>query len=189
MPDLSKQNAFALGAALCVLMALTRGQHVASLTHLPDASWAIFFLLGFYFRQRVVLPLFLALAALLDYFAITQFGASDYHVTSAYVFLLPAYSALWLAGHWFAARYQFHARTLPLFAIAATVGAFICELVSSGSFYFLGVRFADTSLQEFVSRLVQYFPSDLAGVVLYLGCAALVHILISSIRHSSTATT
>jgi len=167
-------------------MWLTRGQHVASLTHLPDASWAIFFLLGFYFRQRMMLPLFLAQAALVDYFAITQFGISDYCVTPAYVFLLPAYSALWLAGHWYATRFQFHALTLPLFAAAAMVGAFICELVSSGSFYFLGGRFADSSLQEFAARLVQYFPADLGGVALYLGCAALIHILNSSAQRSST---
>lgn len=184
---LSKRSAFVLAAALSVLMWLTRGQHVASLTHLPDASWAIFFLLGFYFRQRIILPLFLAQAALIDYVAITQFGTSDYCVTAAYAFLLPAYSALWLAGHWYAVHYQLHVRTLPLFAAAATLGAFVCELISSGSFYFLGGRFADSSLQEFASRLVQYFPADLSGVALYLGSAALIHILISGAQRSSTA--
>jgi hypothetical protein len=184
---LSKHSALVLAVVLSLLMWLTRGQHVASLTHLPDASWAIFFLLGFYLRQRMMLPLFLAQAALVDYFAITHFGASDYCVTSAYVFLLPAYSALWLSGHWYATRCQLHIRTLPLFAATAMTGALICELISSGSFYFLGGRFADTSLRELVSRLVQYFPADLSGVALYLGCAALIHVLVFGAERSPTA--
>jgi hypothetical protein len=166
-------------------MWLTRGHHVASLTHLPDASWAIFFLIGFYFRQRMMLPLFLAQAALIDYIAIAQFDVNDFCATPAYFFLLPAYSSLWLAGHWYAKHFQFHIRTLPLFAITATVSAFICELISSGSFYFLSGRFADTSLQVFAARLVQYFPTSLSGVALYLSIAALIHVLITSVQRSS----
>ena len=180
---LSKRSTVILGVALSIVMWMTRGLHVATPTHLPDASWAIFFLLGFYFRQSMVLPIFLAQAALIDYVAITQFGVDPYCVTPAYVFLLPAYSALWLAGRWYAAHYQFQVRTLPLFAAAAVSGAAICELISSGSFYFLGEHFADTSLTVFASRLVQYFPANLASVALYLGIAALIHVLIVSLQH------
>lgn len=183
---LSKRNAAILAIVLSILMWATRDHHLATLTHLPDASWAIFFVLGFYFRQRRMLPVFLAQAALADYVAITQFGVDDYCVTAAYAFLLPAYFSLWLAGRWYAARHQFHARSLPLFAAAALAGTAACELISSGSFYFLGGRFADTSLIEFSSRLMQYFPGCLASVALYLGVAALVHVLIISMRHSAS---
>ncbi len=186
MFTLSKRNAAILAIVLSVLMWATRDHHVATLTHLPDASWAIFFLLGFYFRQRIMLPAFLAQAALVDYVAITQFGISDYCVTPAYAFLLPAYSALWMAGRWYAARHELHARSLPLFAAAAAGGAAVCELISSGSFYFLGGRFADTSLVEFSSRLAQYFPDNLANAALYLGVAALIHVLIASAQPSAS---
>lgn len=187
MINFSKRNAIILAVVLTVVMWATRGHHVATLTHLPDASWAIFFLLGFYFRNRVLLPLFLAQAALVDYLAITQFGTSDYCVTPAYAFLLPAYSALWLAGRWYAARCQFQVRSLPLFAAAAVAGGAVCELISSGSFYFLGGRFADTSLAEFASRLLRYFPTNLENVALYLGLAALIHVLIASMQPSAAA--
>lgn len=183
---LSKRNAVILAIVLSTVMWVTRDHHAATLTHLPDASWAIFFLLGFYFRQRMMLPTFLTLAALADYFAITQFGIDDYCVTAAYAFLLPAYFSLWLAGRWYAARHQLHARSLPMFAAAALAGTAACELISSGSFYFLGRRFADTSLTEFSSRLAQYFPGNLASVALYLGVAALIHVLIISMRHSAS---
>lgn len=183
---LSKRNAVILAIVMSTVMWVTRGHHIATLTHLPDASWAIFFLLGFYFRQRMMLPVFLAQAALVDYVAITQFGIDDYCVTAAYAFLLPAYFSLWLAGRWYAARYQLHARSLPMFAAAALAGTAACELISSGSFYFLGGRFADTSLTEFSSRLAQYFPGNLASVALYLGIAALIHVLIVSAQHSTS---
>lgn len=183
---LSKRNTVILTIVLSTVMWITRDHHAATFTHMPDASWAIFFLLGFYFRQRVMLPLFLAQAALADYFAITQFGIDDYCVTAAYAFLLPAYFSLWLAGRWYAAHYQFHARSLPLFAAAALAGTAACELISSSSFYFLGGRFAETSLPEFSSRLMQYFPGNLASVALYLGVAALIHVLVVSTQHSAS---
>ncbi len=186
MFSLSKRNITILVLVLSVVMWATRGHHLATLTHLPDASWAIFFLLGFYVARRSFLPLFLAQAALIDYLAITQFGVSDYCVTPAYALLLPAYSALWLAGRWYAARYQFNLRTLPLFAAAATVGIAACELISSGGFYFLGGRFAEPTLAGFASRLAQYFPSSLANAALYLGCAALIHVtFVISPRHAA----
>ena len=188
MFTLSRNNAVSLGILLSVAMWATRGHHEASLTHLPDASWAIFFLLGFYLRSRLLLPLFLAQAALIDYLAITQFGTDSYCVTPAYAFLLPAYSALWLAGHWYAGHYRFEARNLPLFATAAFFGTLACELLSSGSFYFLGGRVAGTSLVEFGQRFIQYFPTDLGYTALYLGAAALVHALVNGMqRPAATA--
>jgi hypothetical protein len=188
MLTLSRYNAVFVAVILSVAMWATRGHHTASLSHLPDASWAIFFALGFYLRERLLLPLFLAQAALIDYLAITQFGVNSYCVTPAYAFLLPAYAALWLAGRWYAAHYRFEMRSLKLFAASAFLGTLSCELLSSGSFYLLGGRFADTSLAGFGQRLVQYFPSDLANVALYLGVAAVVHILFAATqRPAATA--
>lgn len=183
---LSRYGTLALAGALSVLMWATRGNHFISPTHLPDASWAIFFLLGFYFRQRAMLPLFLAQAALIDYVAITQWGASSFCVTPAYVFLAPAYAALWYAGRRSAQRLEISAHNLPRFAAAAFVGTLVCELISSGSFYFLGGRFADTHLSEFGARLVAYFPGDLGGVALYLGVAALMHLVLAGGQRSAS---
>jgi hypothetical protein len=187
MQNLTRQNAILLAAVLSLAMWATRGHHLAALTHLPDASWAIFFMLGFYFRQRIMLPLFLAQAALIDYLAVTQFGVDNYCLTPAYAFLLPAYASMWLAGRWYAARYTFNAHTLAPFAASAVIGTAACELISSGSFYFLGGKTATTSLGGFAVRLVEYFPFDLGSAVMYLGVAALVHGLVAA-WHSAAAT-
>ncbi len=188
MFSLSKRNTTVLIVALSAVMWATRGHHIATVTHLPDASWAIFFLLGFYVARHSLLALFLAQAALIDYLAITHFGVSDYCVTPAYALLLPAYASLWLAGRWYAGRYQFNLRTLPLFAAAATAGVTACELISSGGFYFLGGRFTEPTLAEFASRLAKYFPSILGNAALYLGCAVLIHVaFVISRRQASHA--
>jgi len=93
-----------VGLLLAMLMTATRSHHVADLTHLPDASWAVFFLAGFYLPTLAFGGL-LALAALIDYVAITWGGVSSFCVSPAYGFLLPAYGALWLAGRRFADAY------------------------------------------------------------------------------------
>ena len=182
MQTLTKRNAIILAVVLSAAMWVTRGHHAASLAHLPDASWAIFFALGFYFRRSLLLPLFLAQAAAIDYLAITQFGVDDYCVTAAYPFLLPAYAALWFGGRRFAAHFQYNLHSLPWFGAAVLAGSAVCELISSGSFYFLGGRFADTSLAEFGQRLVKYYPGDLAWLVIYLAGMALVHAVVAGLH-------
>jgi hypothetical protein len=185
---LSRRNTIVIAAVLSIAMCATRGQHFAGLNHLPDASWAVFFLLGFYSRNRLLLPLFLSLAALIDCIAVTQFGISNYCLTPAYPFLIPAYAALWLAGRWSATHYHFDILSLPQLAFAVFSGIATCEVISSGSFYFLGGRFADSSLDEFTWRLIQYFPADLASSSLYLGIAALFHVLVSLMHRPAAAT-
>ena len=61
------------------LMVATRLNLPTSITHfgpVPDASWAAFFLGGFYLRTwtRWAFPLFMALAVLVDYVVISNQG-------------------------------------------------------------------------------------------------------------------
>jgi hypothetical protein len=169
----------ALFLALAFLMAATRSHHFASVTHLPDASWAVFFLAGFYLRPLWVFGALLALAGASDYLAISQFGVSDFCVSAAYVFLLPAYAALWFAGRRFAGHYRWQWSALLWLAGFALIGAAVSELLSSGGFYFLSGRFAEPSLAEFADRLALYFPQALEGLALYLGAAVIAHVALS----------
>jgi hypothetical protein len=101
------RSAFAIGFSLAVLMAATCSHHFATALHVPDASWAVFFVAGFYLRPLWTFPALLALAGVSDYVAITSFGVSDFCMSPAYGFLLPAYGSLWFAGRWYAARHRF----------------------------------------------------------------------------------
>ena len=182
MLTLSTRNQIAIGIALVALMAATRGQHFATLHSLPGASWTVFFLAGIYLRPLWALPALLALTWFLDFAAFTWGGASGFCLTSAYVFLLPAYGALWLAGRWYAARYRFAWATLAPLAVAAVIGAAVCQLFSSGGFYFFSGRFVEPTLIEFGARLAKYFPSYLGSLAFYVAIAATVHAVLTLAR-------
>jgi hypothetical protein len=98
MRSLSVRAQWTIGIVLALLMAATCGYHFVTIEHLPSASWAAFFIAGMYLGSRLVFPALLAEAALLDFAAITWGGVSNFCVTPAYGFLLPAYSTLWVAG-------------------------------------------------------------------------------------------
>lgn len=174
--NLDKRYQFWIGLALVALLAVTRGHHFATLENLPSASWAVFFLAGFYLRGAWAFTLLLGEAVFLDYAAITFGGVSSFCVTPAYGFLLPAYGVLWLAGRWFAARYRLAWSALLPFSAAFLLGAVASELFSSGGFYFFGGRFAEPTLAEFGARLTQYFPRMLSSFAFWIATATVIHL-------------
>jgi len=175
MPNLNTRQQLAVGIVLAAFMAFTRSHHFAGLHHLPDASWAVFFLAGLYLRPVWAFPALCAVAASSDFIAITWGGVSSFCVSPAYAMLLPAYGALWMAGRWYAGRHSARVATLLPLVLAVLAGTVACELLSSGSFYFFSGRYADPSLAEFISRLVKYFPHALSSMALYIGAATVVH--------------
>lgn len=199
MLTLSSRNQILIGAALALLLIATRGQHFATLHSLPGASWAVFFLAGIYLRPAWILPAMLAFVWGLDFVPHLLSGASlteivsggkAFCLTPAYFSLLPAYAALWLAGRWYAGRHNFAWRTLLSLIAAVFAGAAVCELFSSGGFYFFSGRFAEPTLAEFAGRLVTYFPGYLQSLAFYVGIAAVVHALFGLARgatHKMTA--
>ena len=190
MLTLTKRQQISIGAALVVLMTISRGYHFPTLQNiLPSASWAVFFLAGVYLRPAWVFGGLLACAAVIDCVAIGWVGVSDFCVSPAYVALIPAYGALWFAGRWYAGRYDFKASTLLTLAASVLVGTLTCELISSGSFYFFSGRFTDLSIAEFGNRLVKYFPHSLGSMVFWVTAAAIAHTIVFTARSNATKPT
>lgn len=175
MTTLTTRQQTLVGLLLAAAMAATRSHHFADLHHLPDASWAVFFLAGFYLRQGWSFAALCLLAVTSDYIAITWGGVSSFCVSPAYVLLLPAYAALWLAGRWYAKRHRQTLSTLAPLGLAVVGSATVAELLTSGGFYFLSGRYPDATLAEFLPRLVKYFPGMLSTLLLYVACAAAIH--------------
>lgn len=174
---LSTKNQWLVGGILLLAMLITRA-HVTD--HLLDASWAVFFLAGFYLRNVLAFGVFMATAVAIDYVGITQFGVSDFCVSQAYVALVPAYGALFMAGRWFAGQYRGETlATLGKLVLAVLVGFALSELISSGSFYFLSGKFAELNMAEFGSRLLKYAPHGLYVTGLYVTVGAFVHVAVS----------
>jgi len=185
MLPLSVRQQLLIGVALAALMAVTRGQHLAALGFLPDASWAVFFLAGVYLRPAWVFVGLVGEAFLLDVAAITWGGVSGFCFTPAYMLLLPAHAALWLAGRWYAGRHRQTWSTLLPLGGALLGAVVVAEVLSSGGFYLFSGRFADLSLAELGARLVQYFPASLEALALYTGLAAVIHaaLVLTRIEH------
>lgn len=186
MNSLAARYQIIIAAILTMLLVVTRGYHFSSINNLPSASWAVFMLAGFYLRPAWAMPAFLAVAASLDFAAVTWGGVPNFCVSPAYWMLAPAYGSLWLAGRWYATQYRFSALTfLPLLS-AVLVGSFVCELFSSGGFYMFSGRFANPNLAEFGARLVKYFPAYLQSVVFYIGLTVVVHCIFVMLTRKNT---
>ena len=186
MLKLSDRYQLFIGLFLVLLMVATRGHHLATITHLPDASLAIFFLAGIYITRVWFFPLLLAEAALLDYVVITLGGVSSFCVSAAYVFLIASYGVLWFAGRKYASVHKEQWQTLVPLVLFMVFADGISEVISSGSFYYLSGRFTDPGLAEFAGRLVKYGPGMLTSLAFYVGCAIVIHVIVSTLRSLST---
>src|SRR5512143_268737 len=179
-------------AGLALLMAVTRGSHFGSTSYLPDATLAVFLLAGFLLPAfsrvaMLVFGLLLLEAGGIDYYAINVAGVSDWCVTPAYWFLIPTYAVMWLGGSWFARQQQKGWRSLLQFAGASWLATSVAFLISNGSFYLLSGRYNDMGLGEYSASVAQYYPSYLAGSLMYLALAAVVYVLLANAHKAAEA--
>lgn len=184
-PNLRQQGVIAL--VLAVLMTVTRGNHVATLDAAPAASWAVFFLAGVLLRSGWFFPLFLAQAFALDLAAVLWGGVSPACFSPAYAFLLPAYAVLWWGGRLYARWHVDHWESLLILVAAVSLSALACELISSGSFYFLSNAFDETSWSSFWPRVWRYFPHNLKAMAFYVAAAALIHAVLLGLPRRTKA--
>jgi hypothetical protein len=171
---------------LAAAMAATRLDHFGSAVSLPDASYAVFFLGGLYLARSArvstlaFLPLILE-AGLIDFYATTFQGISDWCLSPAYWFLVPTYASLWMAGRWFALRTSMRDRAmgggdlavLGLTAFAASSFAF---WFSNATFYLFSGRYSEMSVIEYASRVSEYYYSYVTVALLYIFCAVAMQV-------------
>jgi hypothetical protein len=178
-------------AVLAALMAATRFNHFGSAFSFPDASYAVFFLGGLYLSRlaRVSALVFIALlleAGLIDYYATSVQGISDWCMTPAYWFLIPTYGSLWLVGRWVSSRPAMQNHTmenkgLVVLALAAWLASSFAFAFSNVTFYLFSERFADMSMVEYSTRVAQYYVSYVSVALLYIACAVAVHMAVDII--------
>lgn len=189
MKTIQFNHNFFIAFLLGILMLLTRFHHFGSSIHLPDGSLAVFFLAGLYLRGRFIFPILLAEAAVIDFIAITQFGVSDFCVTPAYVFLLPAYAAPFLAGVRVSRKAVFFNRNSILsLCVAWFSSASVAFLFSNGGFYWLSGRYADLSFAKFIEQGVHYFAPYISSPLVYVVFGLCIHGLILALndqKHSA----
>jgi hypothetical protein len=157
------------GVALIAVLAATRVGHLGGIATPPDASLAVFFLLGQWLESPRWLVISLLTAAAADAVAIAQ-GASSYCITPAYPFLIPTYSALWGAG-WvtrtYAGQPSAWRRGLALSA-ALFIGVSVAFVLANASFYTLSGYFQAMPAAEYVRGVTQYFRPFLITTAVYV---------------------
>lgn len=173
----TQSRTIAIFALLALLMAATRFNHFGSAISLPDASLAVFFLGGLYLARlaRASVAAFVALileAGLVDYYATSIQGVSDWCVTPAYWFLIPVYGSLWLVGRWFALRHTLGGKWLVGLIFTAWAAISFAFLFSNAAFYLFSGYFAGMSAAEYASSVTQYYGSYVSVALLYIACAA-----------------
>lgn len=184
MTTISPRVRAGLLAVLTLLMLATRFHHFGSALHLPDASMAVFFLGGLYLRRHLAFLGFCGLALLSDWVSVSYAGVSDFCITPAYSFLLPAYAALWYGGRWYADRLQPSAASMAGLLAVALGSASLSFLISNGAFYWLGGRYEDPYFAEYVARIWQWGPMFVRTTMMYVGIAAAVHLALAWARQS-----
>lgn len=174
MLALSKRSQLAVGVVLVLLMAMTRGSHF-SVVNLPSASWAVFFLAGVLLRPRWAFPLLFLQALFMDLQA-TGWSSDSHCMTVAYWMLVPAYGALWFGGRLYAGWHREHFSSLLILVPTVAASALVCQLFSSGGFYWLSGRHTEQTVLGMFERIATYYPQYLSTLALYVGLAALVYV-------------
>ncbi|MCF6189044.1 MAG: hypothetical protein L3J51_01035 [Cocleimonas sp.] len=175
-----QKSKYLIGGLLLLAMIVTRGNITA---HLQDASWAIFFMVGFYLRGgslgHYAFPAFFLAAFVIDLIVIDAVnGGTHYCFTPSYPFLIPSYFSMWFAGRWFANNYQESTLDLFKFVTAAFVGTVVCFFISNVGFYFFADKFETMSIAEYAQAVAKYLPGYLKTTGIYLSFIGLVHFAI-----------
>ena len=180
--SLSTPQRLGIGLLLAAVMLLTRMNHFGIV---PDASWAVFFLGGYYLRpqSRWAFPLGMVLAVLVDWWVINATGQSfwaHYCVSVGYWFLVPSYLALWLGGSMLAKRqrglaWSTLAWLVPVFVVATSA----CFVLSNGSFYWLSDVVANPTLAGWGKNLGDWYLPYLRTAGMYVSGAVVLHVVVA----------
>lgn len=181
------QRAFVL-SLLVLLMAATRINHFAPI---PDASWAVFFIGGFYLRgwTRWAFPLLMALAVVIDWAVITRQGMdfwNHYCISAGYWALVPAYFAMWAGGmvlrHFYrGASWQ----ALGLFGATLVAAVAVCHLFAQGGFYWTSDVVAEPTFAGWFKNYGDWLLPYLRTAAMYSGAAALVQVAAEAFARQS----
>ena len=152
---------------------------------LPDATWAILFLIGFYLKSIWGFVLITIIAIAIDFTQIAARGGhQDFFLAPSYLFIIPAYFVLWLAGRYLSNHYSENFKGLLFFCLSVFISVVFCHLIASGGYYWMSLNVIELSTKEFISRTFDYLPLALKITFSYLSFTAIIHLIFTRIFSS-----
>ena len=176
---LTHRSRLAVFLVLAAVMAATRLNHFGLV---PDASWAVFFVAGFYLRgsARWAFPALMALAVAVDYLVITGSGQSfwsHYCMSPGYWFLVPAHASMWLGGSLLRRAYRgLEPRALALLAVSVFASVAACHFFAQAGFYWLASAVAEPTVAGWAKNYADWFLPYLRNASMYVAAAAALHV-------------
>ncbi len=167
-------------AVLAGMMLATRFTHFGSASLFPDASLAVFMLAGFYLRRAIYLVPLLLLAGAIDYAATQHMGVSEYCLSPAYPFLIPAYAALWFGGRWYAARHSLQAASLAPLTAAVLISVSMAFVITEASFYLFSGRYPDLDWMQYARLSSTFYLLYMGSAIFYIAITALAHVFLTA---------
>jgi len=146
---------FMIFIGLLALMALTRTEYPDFSVIIPDASWAVFLLAGFFLRQARYFIIFALAAWGLDIFAFRADLAAAYCFTPGYIALVFTWMALWFGGRLVNAD---SARAPLLLTAVALPTAFVAFVISNLGYYLYSVYGETMTAMEYSIAIAKYLP-------------------------------
>ncbi len=186
---LDTRSRAAIFVGLAALMAATRLNHFGAI---PDASWAVFFIAGFYLRGSVrwAFPALMAVAVAVDYIVITGSGQnfwSHYCVSPGYWFLVPAHLSMWLGGSLLRRQYRRGSlNSLVLLVALAFASVAACHLFAQGGFYWLSDAVANPTVAGWARNYADWFLPYLRTASIYIALAAVLHLALAPLLRPAT---
>jgi hypothetical protein len=188
-PAMSLQS-WALLAVLAVLTIATRADHFAWFVPLRDASLAAFFLAGLGIARPGVFAALLALAFGVDFVEFTRAGVLADCYTPAYLFLVPTYACLWVAG--VRTRAALTAAGAPSTGVwlggaaRLVVASALAFVISNLSYFAWSGQFAHLTLFDYVAATARYALPYVAHAVGYAAAGALLFRLATAVGARAT---
>lgn len=151
---------------LLALMALTRTEYPGFTVIIPDASWAVFLLAGFFLRQARYFVVLAMAAWGLDIYAFRHDLAAAHCFTPGYAALVVTWMALWFGGQ-LVSRDNSRA---PLWLTLVSLPAVLVAFVISNLGYYLFSTYGETiGLAQYSLAVLKYLPLFLATTAAYTG--------------------
>ena len=178
----------ALFVVFAAFMVATRYHHFGDVLHLPDASMALFFLGGLFLSTRtgadhLRFAALMALAVGIDVVSVGFAGVSDHCVTPSYAALLPAYAVLWYGGRLCSDRLRVGWGPMLGVAAAGLACAALSFAISNGAFYWLGGRYAEPNMAQYLARAWQWGPLFVRTTLAWIAGALVLHAIVASSLH------